>query len=244
MKNYKLSVIMPMYNSYKIENNLKEVTGSLSKINPNYEVIIVNDGSTNGCFEEARRFSRKNKKVKVVGYKKNKGKGSALKYGFNYVSGNYVTFLDCGGDLDTRQIKNFLAIMDAEHADIVIGSKKHPKSRVHYPLMRRIMSGVYRMINKILFGLDVNDTQVGLKLFKKALLNEVMPRIAIKRFAFDLELLVIANKLGYRIAEAPITLTYKFKSTIDIRAVFWMLLDTAAIFYRDRILKYYDKSPT
>ncbi len=229
-----------MYNADKIADNLKEVTHSLAKINKDYEIILVNDGSKNNCFEEAKKYALKNKKIKVVGYARNKGKGNALKYGFNSATGDYVTFLDCGGDLDTKQIKNFLMIMEKERADIVIGSKKHPKSRVHYPLMRRIMSGIYRRVNYVLFGLDVKDTQVGLKLFKKRVLNEVMPRIAIKRFAFDLELLVIANKLGFKIVEAPITLTYKFQSTINIKSVFWMLWDTAAIFYRDRILRYYE----
>lgn len=240
MNNFEISVIMPMYNAENIESNLKEVSSSLAMINPNYEIIVVNDGSTNNCFAEARRFAKNNQRIKIASYEKNKGKGNAIKYGFNFVKGNYVTFLDCGGDLDTKQIKNFMSVMQKENADIVIGSKKHPQSKVHYPLMRRIMSGIYRRVNKILFGLDVNDTQVGLKLFKKKVLEEVMPKIAIKRFAFDLELLVIANKLGFKIVEAPITLRYKFNSTINIKAVYFMLQDTAAIFYRDKILRYYE----
>ena len=236
----KLSVIMPMYNAENIVENLREVSKILSKINENYEIVLVNDGSKNNCFEEAKRFAKKNKKIMVRGYKQNKGKGSALKYGFGFVSGDYVTFLDCGGDLDSNQIRNFIDIMQKENADVVIGSKKHPKSKVHYPLMRRIMSGIYRRMNQILFGLDVKDTQVGLKLFKRKVLEEIMPRIAIKRFAFDLELLVIANKLNYKIAEAPIVLKYRFQSTINMRSVFWMLWDTAALFYRLKILKWYD----
>ncbi len=234
----KLSVIMPMYNPKEIVRNLKEATIALEKITSSYEIILVNDGSTNNCFEEAKKF--KNKKVKVVGYEKNQGKGYAIKYGFKFVKGDYVAFVDSGRDLNPKQLKDFMAVMEKTKTDIVIGSKKHPLSKVHYPLMRRIMSAIYRNFNYLVFNLNVKDTQVGLKLFKRKVLNEVMPRIAIKRFAFDLELLVIANKRGFKITEAPIVLNYKFQSTINITAVFWMLWDTAAIVYRDKILKYYD----
>lgn len=231
---------MPMYNAQNIKENLEEVEHILEEINPNYEIILVNDGSKNNCYREAKKYSLKNKKIRVEGYKINKGKGNAIKYGFSFVSGEYITFLDCGGDLDAKQIKTFLEILHREKADVVIGSKKHPKSQVHYPLARRVMSSFYRVLNKILFGLEVKDTQVGLKLFKKEVLKKIMPRIAIKRFAFDLELLVLANKEGFKIVEAPIILKYKFNSTINLKAVFWMLWDTLAIFYRDKILKYYD----
>lgn len=229
---------MPMYNSKDIIRNLKEATAMLEKVTTNYEIILVDDGSKNNCFKEAKKF--KNKRVRVVGYGKNQGKGYAIKYGFKFVRGDYVAFVDSGRDLNPRQLKEFIEIMEKTKTDIVIGSKKHPESQVHYPLMRRIMSGIYRTMNRIIFSLDVKDTQVGLKLFKRKVLNEVMPRISIKRFAFDLELLVIANKRGFKITEAPIILYYKFQSTINLRAVFWMLWDTAAIVYRDKILRYYD----
>lgn len=235
-----LSIIMPMYNAVNIKGDLNEANNALAKITNRYEIILVNDGSENNCFNVAKEYSKKNKKVQVVGYKKNSGKGSAIKYGFKFVSGKYVAFVDTGGELNPEQLKKFIKIMEDEKADVVIGSKRHVNSDVHYPLIRRFMSSTYQLLNKILFNLGVKDTQVGIKLFKKEILDKVIPKIAIKRFAFDLELLVIANKKGYEIVEAPITMKYKFKSTISPSAVFWMLWDTAAIFYRLKILKYYD----
>jgi len=234
----KLSIIMPMYNSRDITKNLEEASKMLEKVTKDYELILVDDGSTDDCRKEAEKFS--NKKVRVVGYKQNQGKGAAIKYGFSFVKGEDVAFVDSGRDLNPRQITTFMKVMDEKKADIVIGSKRHKESRVHYPIMRRMMSRTYQIINKILFRLDIEDTQVGLKLFKKKVLDKVMPKIAIKRFAFDLELLVIANKYGFKIVEAPIIIRYKFGSTVNSGAVFWMLMDTAAIFYRDKILKYYD----
>jgi hypothetical protein len=88
--------------------------------------------------------------------------------------------------------------------------------------------------------LKLRDTQTGLKLFKRKVLEEVVPLLAIKRFAFDLELLVVARSLGYRkVMEAPVDLDYQFESTVNPQAVFNVLWDTAAIFYRLRILRFY-----
>ncbi len=229
-----------MYNSKDIEKNLDAAINSLNEITKDYEIILVDDGSINNCFEKAKNWE--NKKLKVVGYCRNKGKGSAIKYGFNFVGGDYVAFIDSGGDINPKQLKNFIEIMKKENADIVVGSKRHPNSKVHYPFFRRIMSRSYQILNNILFNLEVQDTQVGIKLFKKEALKKIMPKIAIKRFAFDLELLILASKYNFKIVDAPVTIKYKFGSTINLFAVFYMLLDTMAIFYRLKILKYYDKT--
>lgn len=234
-----LSIIMPMYNSEDILDNLNSAVKMLEKVTENFEIILVNDGSNNNCFEEAKQF--KDKRVVVVGYKKNRGKGYAIKYGFNFVKGDYVAFVDSGRDLNPKQLKDFLEIMKNSKADVVVGSKKHLLSKVHYPLTRKLMSRAYQLINKILFNLNVKDTQVGLKLFRREVLEKVMPKIVIKRFAFDLELLILANKYGFKIIETPIIMRYQFKSTVNPKAVFWMLWDTAALFYRLKILRWYDK---
>lgn len=218
--------------------NIKAATNALNKINMKYEIILVDDGSTNNCFKEAKIL--KNPVLKVVGYKTNQGKGNAIKYGFSFAKGDYVAFVDSGRDINPKQIKDFIKIMEAENADIVIGSKRHPNSIVHYPIFRRFMSRVYQIINKILFSLNVQDTQVGIKLFKRNVLEKIMPKIAVKRFAFDLELLVIAHIFEYKIVEAPIVMRYRFGSTVKPSSVLFMLRDTLAIFYRKEILRYYD----
>jgi hypothetical protein len=95
---------------------------------------------------------------------------------------------------------------------------------------------------RLLFDLAVTDSQTGLKLFRRDVLMDVVPRLAVKRFAFDLELLVVAHHLGYtRIAEAPVELDFQFSSTVNVGSAYRALWDTAAIFYRLRILRYYDR---
>src|SRR6266498_916426 len=122
-------------------------------------------------------------------------------------------------------------------ADMVIGSKRHSLSEVSYPWPRRVMSWGYHVLVRILFGLKVTDTQTGLKLVRRDVLAAVLPRLVEKRFAFDLELLVAARRLGFRrVLEAPINLNYQFTSTISPRAVNGILIDTAAIWYRRYLL--------
>jgi glycosyltransferase involved in cell wall biosynthesis len=172
----------------------------------------------------------------------NIGKGFALSCGVDQAVGELVTFIDADMELDPANIGVFVDTMRSSNCDAVIGSKRHPESKVAYPKFRRLQSAVYQLLVRVLFNLNVRDTQTGLKLFRKEVLADVTPLLAIKRFAFDLELLVVAHRLGYRkICEAPIRLDYQFESTVDLGAAWRVLWDTAAIFYRLRILRYYDR---
>jgi len=236
-----ISVIIPMYNEKDINLNLKEIFSGLKQLKENFEILIVDDGSKDNSFEKAIESAKEinSKKIKLLRYTKNQGKGFALRHGFYKSKGDIIIFLDSGTELDSRQIKYFLKYL--EENDIIIGSKRHPQSKVYYPLFRRFMSRIYQTMNRILFNLEIRDTQVGLKIFKREVLERIMPRILCKKFAFDLEVLVNANKLKYKIKEVPIELKYKFSSTINPEAVFLMILDTLAIFYRLNILRYYDR---
>src|SRR5690606_3319755 len=106
-----------------------------------------------------------------------------------------------------NEISIMLSIMDWNKADIVVGSKLHPDSVVKYPLSRKIMSWCYRFIIKMLFDLSVNDTQVGLKIFRRPVAKRIFPKIVVKAFAFDVEVLAVAQKFGYsKIYESPVKL--------------------------------------
>ena len=131
------------------------------------------------------------------------------------------------------------------NADIIVGSKRHPVSKIYYPSYRRVMSWVYQIFIRVLFGIKVRDTQVGMKLYRRIVVEDVFPRLIVKKFAFDIEILAVAHHLGYkRIYEAPVELDFSGASSITSKN-FWTiiistLLDTLAVFYRLRILRYYD----
>ena len=237
-----LSVIVPAYNEGdKIYYNLSRMKNTFDTLGKNYEVVIVDDGSKDSTLKEAKKFSKKFKKFKVMSYKRNKGKGFAIKKGFFKTKGDLVTFIDADGDLPPKQIRTFLRYLKEYGADAVIGSKRHPDSNVDYPLKRKFLSWSYSFMNKILFNLSVKDTQSGLKLFKREVLEDVFPKTLVKRFAFDLEILANAHKRGYKIVEAPIVInhTTKFKG-IGFKTIFPIFVDTIAIAYRMYIKRHYD----
>src|SRR5207248_394169 len=139
---------------------------------------------------------------------------------------------DADLDLDPASVPRFLAVAQQEQLDFAIGSKRHPESVVDYPRSRRVASWCYQQLNRFLFRLDVRDTQVGLKVFSRRVVEDVMPLLLVKRFAFDVELLAVASALGYdRIRELPVRLDYRFTgSGVGSSAVLFALWDTAAVF--------------
>jgi len=222
----------------RIYENLRRLLCELDQLETDYEVVVVSDGNTDATAAEAERVG--SDRIKVLQYPVNRGKGFALRHGVDQSTGLLVTFIDADMELNPAEIKNFIELLCEQNADIVIGSKRHRLSRVHYPMFRRLQSVAYQLLIRLLFDVGVRDTQTGLKLFRREVLADVLPLLAVKQFAFDLELLVVARHLGYtRVVEAPIELSYQFSSTISPRAVFKILWDTAAIYYRLHITHYY-----
>ena len=240
----KISVLIPAFNEEEgIITTINETIKVLNELENDYEVIIVDDGSKDNTYEiVSKNLSNFNSKVKIEKYCKNIGKGYAIKYGFNFVTGDYVLFLDADMDIHPNQINIFLDLMRKNDADIVMGSKRHKNSVVDYPLSRKIYSNIYYFLIKILFGLPIRDTQTGFKLFRYSSLKNSIKKIVIKKYAFDLELLVVSKIQKCKIIECPIILkpTRNYYNRIGFKAIMNIIIDTMAIFYRYRILKYYD----
>ncbi|MBU0929976.1 MAG: glycosyltransferase [Nanoarchaeota archaeon] len=236
----KLSVIIPAYNEGEnIHSDLNKIIESLHKVTDDFEIIIVNDGSKDDTLKEVGKI--KDKRLKIKSYEENKGKGYALKYGFSFAKGKYITFMDADLDINPDSLKNFFKYMEFYNADIIVGSKRHPQSKVHYPFLRRVLSKSYQILIFLLFRLNVSDTQSGLKLLKYDCAKDLLKKVTVKKYAFDLELLVNAKRQGYKVVEAPIFLDYKFNSTINLKAIKGIFIDTLGIAYRTYILRYYDK---
>ncbi len=240
----KVSIVMPAYNEEnRIASSIEETAKTFKGFGCQWELLVMDDGSTDATFKKAQELIQRYPGHLIVKQNNfNLGKGRALKKALRYLSGDYVLFLDADMDLHPIQTQALFDIMRLDDADVVIGSKMHPNSVVNYPFQRRIISLGYYLLVRILFNLPCHDTQTGLKLFRTEVLRKVFPRILVKQFAFDLEVLVNAHHLGYKIAEAPIVLhNRRGFGRIGIRAVYSTLIDTLAIFYRMYILKYYDR---
>lgn len=240
-----LSVIVPVYKQEKtIKQDLKNIQKALEQIRYDYEVIAVIDGKVDRSFSEAKKI--KSAKINAIGYQDNHGKGYAVRYGMARAKGDPVVFIDAGMEIDPNGIAMLLEHMEWYNADIIVGSKRHPASLVNYPFQRRIISFFYQFFVRLFTGLNVRDTQAGLKIFRRQVLEKVLPRLLVKRYAFDLEMLTVAHQLGFRrIFEAPIKLEYNFKDATHATTYNEMkkaLIDTLAIIYRLRIIRYYDDS--
>lgn len=238
----KLSVIVPAYKQSKtIKKDLENIDDTLSQglKDYDYEIICVVDGHDDDTFKQAKKV--KSKKVKILGYDANRGKGYAVRFGMARSKGELVSFLDAGMDISPKGIMMLMAHMEWYNADIIVGSKRHPVSRVNYPLFRHVLSIGYHFISKLLFGLSLTDTQSGIKIFKRKVLEKILPRLLVKRYAMDIEMLAVANHLGFkRIYEAPIEVTFdKKNSKIKWDTILRMSWDSMAVFYRLKILNYY-----
>jgi glycosyltransferase involved in cell wall biosynthesis len=242
--NHFLSVIIPAFKQSKtIRQDLYSIYDTLEQIRYPYELILVVDGTeVDSTYEEAKKCHLKN--VKVIGYTHNHGKGYALRYGMARSVGDYVAFIDSGMEIDPNGISMLLEHMEWYKADIIVGSKRHPASQVDYPLDRKIISFGAHIISRFLLGINVRDTQAGLKIFRRPVLAKVLPRLLVKRYAIDLEILAVANYLNYKkIYEAPIKFNYVFKSlthATGLKIILNSLWDALAVFYRLKILRYYD----
>ena len=239
-----LSVVVPVFNqAASIVGNIGTIRERVAEgLDAPFELIVVSDGSIDATEDELLASSGEGE-FRVFHYDRNLGKGYAVKLGALESHGRWVGFIDADLDLDPRGLAEFVRRAQEQGLDFAIGSKRHPDSAVHYPPSRVAASWLFQQLVRLLFRLDVKDTQVGLKVFSRDVADQVLPFLLVKRFAFDIELLAVGRAFGFeRIGELPVQLDYRFTgSGVRSRAVLRALIDTAAIFYRLRILRYYQR---
>ena len=232
-----LSIVLPAYNEEdNIVRAISKVDEAISSLGFTYEIIVVNDGSNDGTVKRALEYAQNNNHVRVIGYPRNMGKGYAIKTGFMKAKGHAVIFLDSDLDIKPVRVKQYIQALD--YGDIVIASKRHPNSRVEVPPLRRFLSRGFNLLVRLLTRLDVSDTQSGLKAMRKDSLEKVFSSLLVKRYAFDVELLAVANLYGLKIIEMPVSLKIT-NSLFNPKEIFKMFIDLLAITYRIRIKRYY-----
>ena len=232
----KLSLVMPTYNEAEtIDEVIHRVDSVVKQTGLKYELVVVDDGSMDDTRKKAINCANNNSHVKILGYERNMGKGHAVKTGFAHSTGDAVVFMDSDLDIDPKQIMCYVEAL--EHGDVVIASKWHPRSHVEIPLMRRFLSHGFNVLVKLLTGVRVRDTQTGLKAVRRDVLDEVSSESAVKRYAFDVELLAMANLRGLKIVELPVNI--RMRGLFDFREVWRMFMDLLGIAYRLRILRQY-----
>lgn len=236
---------MPSYQlGDEIGPNVRRVLDSLGQLGP-HEVVVVDDGSTDGTAGILAELAIEEPGLRIVSHDHNRGKGQALISGWEASSGDRIVFLDADLDLPPEQIPDLLSYL--EKADVVVGTKRQAMSRRDYPLLRTLLSRVYSMFTSGLFRLPVRETQTGLKVFKRSVLDQVLPQMRIYGYAFDLELLIRADRLGASMVEVPVTLAAAAKESSfrlgmarelafdTLRLLIWKLTDPGLRRSRDRL---------
>ena len=236
IKQKKLSVLLPYYNEESvIVQNVHTIVTQLIEWDWNFEVIISDDGSHDNGYKILLQEFSQNPKIKILRSPRNYGKGRALYTAFEKSEGDYILFLDSDLELSIKHLPYFIQQMNQTNSDIIIGSKEDPRSHLNYPFIRKLFSKVYALINKVLFNLSVKDTQTGIKLFKREILEKTLPYLLVKRFAFDIELLALCQYRNYTIESHPIVLHYARGSNIGrirLDTILSMFKDTIAVFWR------------
>jgi glycosyltransferase involved in cell wall biosynthesis len=233
-----VSVIMPAFNE---EGNIAQCVGnvsaSLERMGNPFEIIVIDDGSTDNTRAEALG-TRNNPHVKVVGYGQNRGKGFAIKHGVKYATGDVVVFRDSDADVKPGLIGRYVTML--RDCDIAIASKRHPDSQVKAPLLRKLLSFSFHTLVMLLTGVRVSDTQSGLKALRREALEKIMGLISVKYYAYDVEILTVARLLKMRIVELPVNI--ELGGLFSVRSIVRMFVDLVGITYRLRVIRWYQRN--
>ncbi|PJF28032.1 MAG: glycosyl transferase [Phototrophicales bacterium] len=209
-------MVIPAYNEAapdRLPNSLKQITAFVASQPYPIEVIIVNNNSTDDTLSIAQHAAREHDYIRVI-TETIQGKGAAVRAGMTIANGDYLFICDADLSMPIEEVVKFLPPQNTDY-DIAIASREAKGAkRIGEPEMRHIMGRVFNFIVKVLAVRGLNDTQCGFKCFKREVARDIFPYQTINGWAFDVELLFIAQKRGYRIIEVPITWYYKAQSKI------------------------------
>lgn len=227
----KIDIVIPVYNEEEIlENNIDKLIAFL-KLNfiyyKNCKVIIADNGSTDNTRGIAEKLGKKYNKLWYV-HLSQKGRGGALKKIWLESNADIVSYMDADLSADLEAIPKLIDLITIDGYDIAVGFRGLSNSRVKRSLFRKFLSFTYNFLIKNIFGLkQYPDAQCGFKAMRKRVIDELIPKIKNKNWFFDTELLVLAEKKGYKIRYVPIKWEERLKSKVKILKV--VFEDTAGI---------------
>ena len=241
-----VTMVVPFFNpGDRLRPTVEELIAALLETGVTFEIIAVCDGSTDASLASLGGLPTET--VRTVVFDDNRGKGEAIRQGFCQARGGYLGFIDADGDLPPRQIARYVEASGltgtsvgegstgegSPGPDYILGSKLHPDSNVTYPPVRWLYSKIWQSVVWALFRLPVRDTQTGIKLLRRDVVAAVLPWTVEKRFTFDLELLAIGWRLGFRsYREMPAIINERVTSTVTARGALTMFGQIFRIFYR------------
>lgn len=240
-----LSIVIPVFNEeQRIGSTLNAITDYLRRQPYSYELLLVDDGSIDQTPQICQDFVENHGWAALLTHPENHGKGCAVRTGVLNAQGEYI--LVCDADLATpiEELGNFWRLIE-EGADIVIASRPLPESRLvqRQPWYRELAGRAFNIVVRLIAMPGIHDTQCGFKLFCRAPAQAVFSQCTLNGFAFDIEVLYLARKLGFQIKEAPVRWFHKQGSKIRVlKDGLSMLLDLGKILIRHHHVRQSEKS--
>jgi glycosyltransferase involved in cell wall biosynthesis len=227
-----LSIVVGCYNAgNKLEGRLLELSTYLKTLGCTHELIVVEDGSTDDSYACLKSLATIVPELVVLRNERNRGKGFSICRGVDYASGRAILFTDVDLAYSFENIATALECLRLGHP-IVVGNRRLPESiytvnntLVKYIYRRHLLGMAFNLLVRLLFGLDIRDTQSGLKGFDNAVAKRVFPGIRNSGFLFDIEIFIIAKELGLPVQEIAVHVTYEDdESTATQLGAFFSLL--------------------
>lgn len=204
-----LTVVIPAYNEERrLPSTLDSVEKYLESRNISYEVIVVNDGSHDGTAKLVQDVATRNPNFRLLSYEQNQGKGYAVRLGMQNGRGEILLYNDADGSSPISEVSRLEKAL-SEGADVAVGSRAVASAQTSVSTVwyRKIIGRTFATLVNILIVPGIADTQCGFKLFRRSAADYVFQRQRAERFSFDVELLFLARKAGFQIAEVPINWT-------------------------------------
>lgn len=231
-----ISIIIPVFNQQKkISFSLEKIKQAVELAFSDYELIVVNDGSTDNTLTILKGITPTDPRIRVLSYTPNRGKGYAVRQGVLHSKGEAVIFLDGDLDISPDSIRDYVERLSI--CDLVIASKRHPESSVTIPRSRAFLSRAFNLLIRVATGIPQKDTQAGFKVGDGEIMRTIFRNISIKRYAFDVELFTIASILRLKVQEMPVIM--KIDRKFSTKEIVNMFIDVARICYKYRIARRY-----
>lgn len=228
-----ISIVIPAYNEEKrILSSVSEASAFMDDSGREYEIIIVDDGSSDGTSRILGKMVADFPRVRCVRYEKNKGKGHALRAGVLVTKGDVVLVMDADLSTPMEELWKMMPHISEGGFEIAIGSRALALSEIirKQPWWRRGMGKIFNKIVKLLVIRDFEDTQCGFKLFTGEAARDLFGESKVDRFAYDVEILALARKRGYAVKEVPVRWINSPESRVDpLKDSLRMLLDLVKI---------------
>ena len=211
------SIIIPAYNEgARIGCALERVLGHVRQQGWDAEVIVVNDGSQDNTVAVARRYAEQNSVLKILENPGNRGKGYSVRNGMLHASGQVLLFSDADMSSPIEEAAKLFAAI-SEGADVAIGSRwlRTELQTQRQPWHRQVFGRLFNLVVRVMLGLNYSDTQCGLKAFTRGAARKIFARQKIERWGFDPELLVLAEKFGFRVREVPVSWAHDARSQMN-----------------------------